>query len=457
MKQLTYIFFILATKIAFANITLPSIFTHHMVLQQQDEVKIWGWADPNEAITISPSWSNETYKAKTTNQAHWELKIKTPKYGGPYTITISGYNEIVLKDILIGEVWLCSGQSNMEMSANWGIKNGDFEVSQANYPNIRFFNIPKTSAKTPQNNVSANWEVCTPESMKHSSAIAYFFAKRIQEHLKDIPVGLIISAWGGTPAEIWTPENVINKDTTLLEAANKLTPVEYGPTEPARAFNAMINPILGYNIAGTLWYQGEANVGSKVYSKTLTALITSWRQLWHKDFPFYLVQIAPYKYGENHFGGVEIRNAQRNVANQLTNTEIVVISDISTVDDIHPKDKKSVGNRLANIALKKHYNTLDELVESPTLSNTTFKKNKGFLTFEYAEGLYLKDKQSLFEVAGEDKLFYAATCKLKGETIIISSKKVKTPKYVRFAWGNTTQSNLFNKANLPTSSFSTEQ
>ena len=443
-------------KVSFGNVILPSVFSDHMVLQQEDEVRFWGWANPNEEVSVAPTWTSENYKTKANNQAFWELKIKTPKFGGPYTITIKGYNEIVLKDILIGEVWLCSGQSNMEMSANWGIDNGEFEIAQANNSSIRFFTSPKISAKTPQNNLVANWEVCTPQTMKNSSAIAYFFAQRIEEELTDVPIGLIISAWGGTPAEIWMPMEVISEDSILTSAAQKLTPVEWGPIEPARAFNTMINPLVGYSIAGALWYQGESNVGSTVYDKTLTALIKSWRDLWQKDFPFYFVQIAPYKYGSDNFSGVQIRDAQRRVLNQVSKTEMVVISDISPTDDIHPKDKKNIGIRLANLALKKHYAAIDGLVESPAFSKLVFIKNEAIITLVNTEGLYGIDKRSLFEIAGEDKIFYPAKMKLKNETIIITSNKVKVPKYVRFAWENTLQSNLFNKANLPLSSFTTD-
>jgi len=456
MKKLAIILSLLITNVLFANIILPSVFSDHMVLQQQDDVKFWGWANPDEDVIISPTWTNEHYKTKANNQAYWELTVKTPKFGGPFSISIKGYNEVVLTDVLIGDVWLCSGQSNMEMSASWGIANGEQEMAEANIPNIRFFTVPKISAETLQNNVITNWQACTPESMKYSSAVAYFFAKKLQENLKDVPVGLIVSAWGGTPAEIWMPENVIKNDEILLQAANKLTPVNYGPTEPARAFNAMIHPLIGYNISGALWYQGESNVGASTYDKTLSALIKSWRQAWHKEFPFYFVQIAPYNYGENHFGGVQIRNAQRRVSNDVLNTEMVVISDVSPIDDIHPKDKKSVGNRLANLALKKHYKVIDGLVESPSFDTIHFEKNKAIVSFKYAEGLYSKDKKSLFEVAGDDKVYHPATFNLVKTTAIISSKAVKNPKYVRFAWGNTLQSNLFNKANLPVSSFTME-
>ena len=453
-KSILYIVLFI-THFSFANVILPSVFSDHMVLQQNDEVKFWVWANPNEDITIQPSWTNEVYETKASNQAKWELKIKTPNYGGPYTISIKGYNEIILKDILIGEVWLCSGQSNMEMSASWGIKNMD-EVENANQKNIRFFNVPKISATAPQDNVSASWQVSTSETMKYSSAIAYFFAKRLQEEYNDIPVGLIISAWGGTPAEIWMPEETIKKDSVINEAANKLTPVEWGPVEPARAFNAMIHPLIGYNIAGTLWYQGESNVGAKHYDKTFSGLINSWRTLWNKEFPFYFVQIAPYDYEGEHFGGAEVRNFQRIVSKTRNNTGMVITSDISTIDDIHPKDKKSVGVRLANLALKKHYKKINDLVEGPEIENINFNGKQAILYFKNDEGLYLKNKTSLFEIAGEDKVFFEAKVKLKNKEIQLRAKQVKQPKFVRFAWTNTAQSNVFNAADLPLSSFITD-
>ncbi len=454
-KHLLYIFLI-ASQIAFADVRLPSIFTDHMVLQQKSEVKLWGWSDPDEEIVITPSWSATEYKVKGSNQAYWETIITTPSAGGPFTISINGNNTLILNDILIGEVWLCSGQSNMEMSAAWGIENGDEEVKTANQSTIRFYTAPKISAKFPQLNIVSQWEVCSPISMKKNSALAYFFAKRLQEVDPDVPVGLIISAWGGTPAETWMPEEVINNDTLLLKTANSLKPVPWGPVEPARTFNAMINPLIDYTIAGALWYQGEANVGSNNYTHTLTALIKSWRDLWKNDFPFYIVQIAPYQYGENNFNGAIIRDAQRIVSMEIPNTDMVVTSDISTIDDIHPKDKKTVGIRLANLALTKHYKKNNDLVNGPSFKKISVTKNKVNVYFDYAEGLYFSNKQLLFEVAGDDGEFYHAKAKIFKETIKVSSKKVKHPTKVRFAWGNTVQSNLFNKANLPASTFITK-
>jgi sialate O-acetylesterase len=452
-----FVFFLLISSTMMANVALPNIFSDNMVLQRNSEVKIWGWGNPKEEIKLVSSWNNQEYKTIANNQAKWELTIKTPEAGGPFTISIKGYNEVVLKNILIGEVWLCSGQSNMEMSASWGIEDGDEEMKNAANPNIRFFTVPKLTAATPQNNLLGNWTESTPETMKYFSAIGYFFAKRLREDLKNVPIGLISSNWGGTPAEIWMPEETVNNDAVLLENAKKLNEQEYGPRQPGRAYNAMIYPIAGFKIAGTLWYQGESNVGSLVYDKTLGALITSWRKEWKDEFPFYYVQIAPFKTGSNNFSNVTVRNSQRKLLKEVNNVGMVLTSDISDTIDIHPKNKKSVGIRLANLALADTYKVNSNLVNGPLFKDIKVEKNKVTVSFDYAEGLYFKEKKSnQFEVAGKDEVFYPAEATIQNNQVVLTSKKVPKPEKVRFAWGNTTQSNLFNKANLPASCFMSE-
>lgn len=444
------------TNIIWANVSLPNIFSDNMVLQRNSEIKIWGWGNPKEEIKITPSWNNQEYKVTTDSYANWQITIPTPKEGGPFSITFKGYNEIYLKNILIGEVWLCSGQSNMEMSASWGIENGDEEVKNANHSDIRFFTVPKLTATTPQNNLLGNWAECTPETMKNFSAVGYFFAKRLQNDLKNVPIGLISSNWGGTSAEVWMPESAFKKEPELLNAIADKKSNEYCPIEASIAFNAMIHPFVGYKIAGTIWYQGESNVGSTIYDKTFSRLITSWRTLWKDDFPFYFVQIAPYQYGENHFGGAEVRDFQRRTL-QLPKTAMVVTSDISPTDDIHPKDKKSVGIRLANLALNNHYKIRNELVNGPLFKDFKIEKNKVIVNFDYSDGLYFKDKKAnQFEIAGVDGVFHQAKAEIKNNQVILQSKEVKNPTKVRFAWTNTAQSQLFNKANLPASTFISE-
>jgi len=456
-----FAFFLLISSTMMANVTLPNIFGDNMVLQRNSEVKIWGWANPKEEIRLISGWNNQEYKVVANNQAQWELHIKTPQAGGPYTISIKGYNEVILKNILIGEVWVCSGQSNMEMSVSWGIDNGEEEMKNATNPNIRFFSVPKLTATTPQNNLLGNWTESTPETMKNFSAIGYFFAKRLQEDLKNVPIGLISSNWGGTPAEIWIPEEVVQNDPVLLENAKKLNEQEYGPRQPGRAYNAMIYPFVGFKIAGTLWYQGESNVGSLVYDKTLSALIASWRKAWQNEFPFYFVQIAPYKTGSNNFSNVIVRDSQRKILKEIPKTGMVVISDISDTIDIHPKNKKDVGIRLANLALADIYPEVSglnsNLVNGPLFKDIKIEKNKVLVSFDYADGLHFKNKNSnQFELAGTDGIFHPAEASIKNNQVVLTSKKVSNPAKVRFAWGNTIQSDLFNKANLPASCFITE-
>ncbi|WP_298141162.1 sialate O-acetylesterase [Flavobacterium sp.] len=456
MRNKLFLFLFIISNSIMANISLPTIFSDNMVLQRNSEIKIWGWANPKEEIKITPSWNNQEYKVIADSHANWQITIPTPKEGGPFSILFKGYNEVILNNILIGEVWLCSGQSNMEMSASWGIENGDEEVKKANFSNIRFFTVPKKSASYPQNNLTGNWVVCTPETMKNFSAVGYFFAKRLQEDLKDVPIGLISSNWGGTSAEVWMPESVFKKEPELLKATANYEPNEYCPVKPTLTYNAMIHPIVGFKIAGTIWYQGESNVGSTIYDKTLATLISSWRELWNDEFPFYYVQIAPYQYGENHFGGAEVRDFQRRTL-KLSKTGMVVTSDISPIDDIHPKNKKSVGIRLANLALVNTYKTNSNLVNGPLFKDLKINKSKITVSFDYSDGLYFKDKKSnQFEIAGSDNVYYLAKAEIKNNEVILTSDKVKKPIKARFAWTNTAQSQLFNKANLPASTFISE-
>src|SRR5690606_1310324 len=243
------------------NISLPSIFSDHMVLQQNKEVAIWGWGKPLEEVTVSASWDSQSTSTLVTNKARWQVKLKTPKAGGPYTITIKGYNTVVLRDVLVSVVWLCAGQSNMEWTHTNGIDNAAEEIKRAHHPQIRLFNVSHRAAPHPQTDLGGEWVVCTPETMKNFSAIGYFFGKEIQSKM-NIPVGLINSSWGGTPAEIWMGAEVVEKDSMLKSEHEKLQEMQWAPKQPGYAFNAMIAPLIPYQIAGALWYQGETNTYS---------------------------------------------------------------------------------------------------------------------------------------------------------------------------------------------------
>ncbi len=449
------VFSIILFSAANANISLPEIFGSNMVLQQKSDVKVWGWAKPGEPVKLMADWLSDDLETKADNQGTWSLMLKTPAAGGPFTIRINGYNEIVFENVLIGEVWLCSGQSNMEWSANAGLVNKEEEIANASYPKIRFYTVNNSTAVYPQNHCTGEWVECTPETMRNFSAIGYFFARDVQKVL-DVPIGIVNSSWGGTPAEAWMPEEVFDKDFFLEEAATLQKSVPWGPVEKARIYNAMISPLVPFQIAGVLWYQGEANtVNAYAYKELLSGLISSWRKAWKKDFPFYFAQIAPYRYGDN-FNGVEVRDEQRQ-ALEVENTGMVILSDIGDTLDIHPKNKQGVGLRFANLALHRYYKALDAEDSGPLFQSMTIEKNKAIISFTHAEGLHSADKKvSYFEIAGNDGVYYPAEAKIEGEKVVLKSKKVDIPKMVRFAWRNTATPQLFNSAGLPASSFRTE-
>lgn len=436
-----------------ANVSLPAIFGDHMVLQQKAEVTIWGWGKPLEEVAVLTSWDQKTVKTVATNQAKWQVKVQTPSAGGPYSITIKGHNTIELKDVLIGEVWLCSGQSNMEWSARSGIDGADEAVKTAQYPNIRFFSVSHRTADGPQVDLGGEWVVCTPETMQHFSAVAYFFGRRLQQEL-NVPVGLINSSWGGTPIEVWMNPSVVGGDPVLANSAASLKPVQWGPEKPGRAYHAMIAPIIPYRIAGALWYQGESNTANgTTYAEMLEGLVQSWRKEWGFEFPFYYVQIAPYEYGEPMAGAV-VRDEQRQ-AMRIPKTGMVVVSDIGNIKDIHPRNKLDVGIRLANWALNKTYNKPGIPVSGPLFREMKTEGKKIRLFFDYAEnGLFCRgEKLKFFEIAEEDGKFMPAEAVIAGNTIVVRADGVRKPVAVRFAWSNTAEPNLFNKEGLPASCF----
>lgn len=437
------------------NISLPEIFSDNMVLQQKSDVTIWGWAKTGEKVVLKADWLTDEINTTVDNQGKWSLILKTPEAGGPYNITLKGYNEVTLKNILIGEVWLCSGQSNMEWSAAMGINNAEEEIKNANYPDIRFFSVYHATSKFPQDHCTGEWTACTSESMRNFSVLAYLYARKLHEAL-GVPVGVINSSWGGTPAEAWMPEDVIQKDDLLREAASKQKPVPWGPVEPGRIYNSMISPLVPFRIAGVLWYQGEANtINAYAYKELLSALIQSWKTGWGYEFPFYYAQIAPYTYGRP-YEGVEVREAQRKVLS-VPNTGMVVLSDIGDTTNIHPKNKQDAALRFANLALNRHYSKVKMEDSGPLYKDMIIDKNKAVISFDHADGLHVKDdKLNCFEIAGEDKVYYPATAKIKDNQVIVQSDKVKIPVAVRFAWSNTATPNLFNAANLPASCFKTE-
>lgn len=443
---------------AMAGIRLPAVISSNMVLQQQSSAKLWGWANPGEKVIVTASWSNRSDTAVTSRDANWQISIPTPVAGGPYTITLKGNNTIVLENILIGEVWVCSGQSNMEWSYLVNkLQDIKDELPTANNPNIRFFHIPKTTAQFPQDDCDAKWTVCDSNTIKPVSAVAYFFGKRLNKEL-NVPIGIISTAWGGTPAEVWTPDSVVSSDAALKAAANKLTPATGWPYLPGRTYNAMIAPITRFNIAGAIWYQGESNTTTySTYGELFTKMIDSWRAAWNKPFPFYYVQIAPYRYGNKNIGALLQEEQTKSMSHP--NVGMVVINDlVNDTNNIHPLNKRDVGARLANWALSETYKKEGIAYKSPMYKSMEVKKGKALIWFDNVPtGLMSKDKTiAQVYIAGADKVFYPATASIDKDHLVVWAKEVKEPVAVRYAFGNVLIGNVFSKEGLPLNAFRTD-
>jgi len=449
-----FCFFIFPSQ---AAIRLPSILANNMVMQQQSTTQLWGWSKPGEKVKITTSWDNNTAEVTADGNARWQTSIQTPKAGGPYTIVFEGENKIVLENVFIGEVWVCSGQSNMEWNYYNGIASIKDEFSDLDKLNVKLFQVTKATSKTLQDNNEGNWMVCDSNTLKNFSAVAYYFGKVLNKEL-NVPIGLISSNWGGTPAEVWTPADLVENNSVLKDAAVQKKPSSWWPITPGYAYNAMIAPFTNFNIAGAIWYQGESNVETaSSYTQLMDTMITSWRRSWHKDFPFYYVQIAPNRYFNHHVGAL-LREAQtRNLVTK--NTGMVVISDlVNDTLNIHPTNKKDVGLRLANYALSETYGLTRGNYKSPMFKSFAVRKNQIVIDFDNVEsGLIIKGNEGkeIF-ISGADKIFYHATVKLKGKQLIVSNKRVKNPVAVRYQFSNTGIGNLFSKEGLPVAPFRTD-
>ncbi len=439
-----------------ANVSLPSIFGDHMVMQQDTLVTLWGWGKPMEKLTITNSWSNDTLKTAVHNNAEWSVQFKTPKTSEPQSIKIKGYNTVEIKDILMGEVWILSGQSNMEWSVDHGIIDGEELSKNANHNEIRLFHVVWQTSAYPGIDVRGKWVKCTPETMRPFSAIGYFFGEELQQQL-NVPVGLISSNWGGTPVEAWIPEPALSSNSRLNEAADVLPYFPWAPTKPGIVYNAMIAPLMPLAIKGVLWYQGEANVDNAyAYTEALTLMVDCWRKGFGTDFDFYFAQIAPFMYYPKETG-VQIRDAQRRALNAIPNSGMMMVSDIGDTVDIHPRNKLAAGKRFAHLALNKSYGLKQFPASGPIYLSHQVDGSKVTVHFDDAEGLYSTSKDlEMFELAGSDKKWFPAKATIKGNAVIVQCKQVKEPVYVRYAWSNTATPTLFNKDDLPTSSFTTE-
>jgi sialate O-acetylesterase len=501
-KMPAFLLLCLTYTLTYAKIELPAIISPYMVLQQNTTIKLWGKSTLSANVVINCSWEDENHTVTCRNDGKWDVCIKTPSAGGPYKITISdAEDKTEINHVLIGEVWFCSGQSNMEFpmgtsDAYWhtGVINYETEIKQANYPYIRLFTVKKQTAEKPVDTCRGAWVECTPESVSPFSAVAYYFGRMLYQQLK-VPIGLINSSWGGTPAESWTRREILENDTTykcifenyqrLLDAypegykkykeelekwrkgveegtitgmdAKRPPREPIGPGHhktPSVLYNGMVAPIIPYSIRGVIWYQGESNANNpSLYAKLFPDMIKNWRDDWKQgDFPFYFVQISAHN-NQNPY----IREAQMKTMKSVPNTGMVVTLDVGDSLDIHPRDKKTVGERLALWALSQTYNIPGITCSGPIYKSMTLEGNTIKIYFDHTgSGLVSRNnKLSLFEISGEDGVFVNADAQIYDNTIVVSSEKVKHPVAARYAWKNYMVPDLFNKEGLPASSFRT--
>ena len=440
---------------------MNNLFSDNMVLQRNSNVNIWGKSNPNQKVTVYSSWNNKSVKTKSNINGEWILKIQTNDYNGPHKLIISTNNDLVeINNILLGEVWFASGQSNMEMPLDgfFGepIYGSQDIIGKSINSNIRLLTVERNYSATPLANFEGKWQESRPESSRYFSAVAYSFAKYIHESL-GVPVGIISSAWGGTPAEAWAEKSFLDKEFKAGLIINN-SAEKFEEYNPGYLFNAMLKPLIPFTVRGGIWYQGENNrERAKHYSKLMQVMVESWRSEWGQgDFPFYFVQIAPFRYdGPNESSSAELRDSQLDAMKNIKNSGMVSTVDIGDLNSIHPPEKIKVGNRLAYWALNKTYGYKSITPSGPIPNSAKVDGYQVVINFDYANnGLYnFNGPLDDFEIAGDDGIFYSANAKIYSKSIIIESTNVKNPKEVRYGWKNYYEASLFNIEGLPASSF----
>ncbi len=456
---LLLLFFFVFNFTASQDLKLPSIFSDNMILQQESVVSIWGWSKSNSQVSINVSWNKKTLKVKSDSEGKWLLKVKTPKSGKSHQMSFQSNNKkVVISNILMGEVWIASGQSNMQMNLdgyrNEPVLGANDAIANSDNSEIRFFTVERNTSNIPLENLEGKWSVSSPENSPFFSAVAYSFAKYLNTVLDD-PVAIIHTSWGGTPAEAWSDSKSLQMDFKKSEIKNHVGTPQH---EPSSLYNAMISPLVNFRIKGAIWYQGESNVSrSSNYAKLKNSMIEGWRREWSQgSFPFYFVQISPYKYdGIDKSSSAFLREAQLNTMFNTSNTGMVVSLDVGDENSIHPSRKFILGKRLAYWALNKDYGFSKIEFSGPVFKSLEIKENKVMIKFDFAEnGLFCPDDEiNNFELASKDKVFFPANAKIMGNQLEVQSDKVKTPVHVRYGWKNYLKGNLFDVKGLPASSF----
>lgn len=470
MKQLmTFLLLLFAAGLR-GEVKLSAIFTDGMVLQQQKSVPLWGWADPNAVVQLRTSWDNRMYEGKADKAGNWRVYVETPAAGGPYVIHVSEGNTIRLQDVLIGEVWLCSGQSNMEMPMKGypgqPIAGSTEAILESTDTQLRLYTVPRNpSVKPAQDSKPSIWKTATPETVANFSATAYFFGRRLRKVL-NVPVGLIHSSYGGSNVETWMDAAWLadQKDIEIPQQEEGLKDKNRIPT---MLYNGMLHPIIGYGIKGIIWYQGESNYERPdAYEILFPRMVTNLRKQWGEEqLPFYFTQIAPFDYAAlppYHVGGkynsAFLRDAQRKSLAKLNNSGMAVTLDLGEKDCIHPSRKREGAERLALLALGDAYGMQALNYRSPLYDSLEIKGSTAIVRFTDAPlGLTSFGKSlQAFEIAGGDKIFYPATAVVQGKTVVVSSPRVAAPVAVRYAFKDFVVGDLFGVNGLPVGSFRTD-
>ncbi|MBC9798587.1 sialate O-acetylesterase [Sinomicrobium weinanense] len=442
-----------------AQTKVSSLFSDHMVLQQNSEVALWGTDKPGTKIEADAGWGGKS-TVVTDKHGKWKLSLKTEKAGGPYTVEIRGTEKILLEDVLLGEVWLCSGQSNMEMPIK-GFRgqpvNGSNDlVLNSSNPQLRLFHVGRNMSREPLDSCEGTWQQSSPEAVLKFSAVAYLYGKMLQEKI-NVPVGIICSSFGGTRAEAWTRKKTLADEGFGTDTKDHTEKIN--KNDPSVLYNAMIHPLIPYGIKGVIWYQGESNRGNHgQYAKLFPTMINSWRKEWNSgEFPFYFVQIAPFEYKPD-INSAFLREAQLHALQNTSNTGMAVTLDIGEKHCIHPAEKEEVAKRLSYWALAKTYGYKGIQYSGPVYKSMEVKGSEIHLHFDYAPDGVSSFGKALdhFTIAGADKVFYPAKAEIKRGELIVSSDQVARPVAVRYGWENYLEGCLFNLAGLPASSFRTD-
>ena len=502
MKRLllSFFLFLLFVSTSHAQLSLPAIFGDHMVLQQKQSNPVWGWAAPGEIVKVSIH--GQSHMTEADQKGYWKVNLRPIPAGGPYRMEIEGeQSKFFFDDILVGEVWICSGQSNMQWPLSLS-NSAELEIMTANYPNIRLISVPRVGTQEPQNDFKGEWTACSPETVRDFSAVGYLFGRRLQNAL-DVPIGLIDNAWGGSSAEAWVRRDVLENDGRFDELMswwkNQEASYDYpsilddwekrvaewktmdqanrppqpprrpnnpmvGQHRPANIYNGVLHPTIGYGIRGVIWYQGESNASRAYqYRDLFPLMIQHWRDEWGQgDFPFYYVQLADFRAESDQPGDsdwAELREAQTMTMDRLPNVGEAVIIDVGEGRDIHPRNKQMVANRLARWALARDYHKNIQF-RGPAYRSMKIEGNKVTLTFNHVgQGLYAFDEREPqgFTIAGEDKKFVKAQAKIiSSNQMEIWSDNIQNPVSVRYAWADNPICNMYSRDGLPMTPFRTD-